>query len=76
MEEGLFIKYGKVIQQKKSEKESILQIIKEKTGITFEEHEVVIQKNTVTFHTSSSKRSIIIQKNIKNVLQQIGYTSK
>ena len=43
MEEGLFIKYGKVIQQKKSEKESILQIIKEKTGITFEEHEVVIQ---------------------------------
>jgi len=76
MNEGLFEKYKKVLTQKKSEKQEILFLLKEISGIDFKEEELVIEKKKIAFHTSSVKKSIILQKNIQSKLQEKGYTLK
>lgn len=73
MNEGLFEKYSKVLKQKQSEKEEVIIILKECTGIDFKQEELVIQKKTISFHTSSVKKSIVLQKNIQKKLQEKGY---
>lgn len=73
MNEGLFEKYSKVLKQKQSEKEEVITILKEITGIDFIQEEIVVQKKTISFHTSSVKKSIVLQKNIQSKLQEKGY---
>ena len=62
MNEGLFEKYSKVLQAKKSEKEEIIVLLVEITGITFTSNELIIQKQSISFQTSSVKKSILHQK--------------
>lgn len=73
MNEGLFEKYGKVLQQKKSEKEELVIFIKETTGIDFNEEEIVIQKKSVVFHTTSVKKTILHSKKIRDFFIEKGY---
>ncbi len=76
MNEGLFDKYKKVLTQKKNEKQEVITLLQEITGIGFKEDELVIEKKTISFHISSVKKTIILQKNIQSRLQEKGYIIK
>lgn len=76
MNEGLFEKYSKVLQKKKSEKEEIINLLKEITEIIFKEEEIEINKKIISFHISSVKKTILNQKNIKIKLEEKGYSMK
>ncbi len=74
MNEGLFEKYSKVLTQKKSEKDEIINVLQEVTGITFIPQEVTITKKSISFQTSSVKKSVVYQKRVQEILQQKGYS--
>lgn len=76
MNEGLFEKYRKVLVQKQSEKQEVLILLKEILGIDFKEEEISVQKKLISFHISSVKKNILIQKNIKTKLEEKGYMMK
>ena len=76
MNEGLFEKYKKVLVQKNNEKQELIGLLKEITGIDFKEEELVIEKKKISFHTSSVRKSRVIQKSIQNKLQEKGYSIK
>jgi lactam utilization protein B len=76
MNEGLFEKYRKVIQKKKNEKQEVIDMLQELTGIEFTEQELQIEKKVISFHVSSVKKSIVLQKNIQSGLKEKGYTLK
>lgn len=76
MNEGLFEKYSKVLKEKKSEKEELIGILQEITGIMFTPQELSISKKCISFQTSSVKKSIVHQKRIEDALQQKGYSIK
>ena len=76
MNEGLFKKYTKVLTQKYEEKENVLFLIKEITGIILTIKEVEINKKIISFSISSVKRNILLQKNIQSKLQEKGYQIK
>lgn len=76
MNEGLFVKYGKVLKQKKSEKEDVINLLKQITGIDFITQEIKIEKKVISFQISSVKKSIIIKKNIQIKLKEKGYSIK
>jgi hypothetical protein len=76
MDEGLFKKYGVQIQKNKDVKEDLLMCIQEKTSITLLLDEVSISKKIVNIQTSSVKRSLLLQKNIKEFLLEKGYIVK
>lgn len=76
MNEGLFEKYKKVLHQKQSEKEEVIEILKEITGIIFKENELVLEKKTISFHVSSVKKSVVLQKNTQQKLTEKGYSVK
>lgn len=74
MNEGLFSKYSKVLQEKKSEKKEVLQLLFSISGIIFNEEEITVHKKNISFNTSSVKKSFIVQKNIKSKIEAMGYT--
>lgn len=76
MNEGLFEKYKKVLTQKQVEKKEVIEILKSISGIEFKEEELSIQKRIISLYISSAKKSIFIQKNIKDKLQERGYSIK
>jgi hypothetical protein len=76
MDEGLFKKYSIQVQKNKDVKEDILVYIQEKTALTLTQEEVTISKKVVTIQTSSVKRSLLLQKKIKEVLLEKGYVGK
>lgn len=76
MNEGLFEKYKRVLKQKQLEKQEVINLLKEITGIDFKEEELVITKKVISFHTSSVKKSMMLQKNTQAKLQEKGYRIK
>jgi hypothetical protein len=76
MNEGLFEKYSKVIKKRQSEKEEILTLLKEITGVLFNEDEIVIKNKIISFSVSSVKKTILLQKNIQPKFQEKGYIVK
>ncbi len=76
MNEGLFEKYKRVIIQKQSEKQRVIEILKEISGIDFKEDELVIEKKVISFHVSSVKKSIVLQKNIQIKIEENGFKIK
>jgi hypothetical protein len=76
MDQGLFKKYTIQIQKNKDIQEDIRLFILEKTNISIEEKELQITKKIITIQTSSVKKSLLIQKKIKNLLQEKGYLLK
>lgn len=76
MNEGLFEKYKKVLTQKSNEKQEVISLLQEILGIVFKEDEIVIEKKSISFHTSSVKKSILLKKNIQTKLEEKGYRIK
>lgn len=76
MDEGLFKKYSIQVQKNKDVKEDLLIYIQEKTALTLTQEEVTISKKVVTIQTSSVKRSLLLQKKIKELLLEKGYVGK
>lgn len=76
MDQGLFKKYTLQIQKNINVKEDILMYIQEKVLVVLEQEEIAISKKVVTIQTSSVKRSLLLQRNIKEKLLEKGYSVK
>ncbi len=76
MDQGLFKKYSTQIKNNNDIKEQICILILEKTNITIDQKELHISKKIITIQTTSVKKAFLIQKNIKNILQEQGYIVK
>ena len=76
MDESFFVKYAIQIKKQKNSKEEVISYIQEKTGILLEEEMVTISKKNITFQFSSVIKQKLFQKNIIQILQEKGYTSK
>lgn len=74
MDEGLFRRHILQIQKVQDTKEEVCAYIQEKTGVEITKEEVSITQKKVTIQTSSVKRSILLQKKLKEILQEKGYT--
>ncbi len=74
MDEGLFARHALQIGKQRDAKGELISSIKETTGISVEESEIVISKKQVTLHVSSVKKSKLLQKNLKGLLEAQGYT--
>jgi hypothetical protein len=74
MDQGLFAKHIRNIQERTNTKQIIIDILTEKTGVTLEESEITLKKKTVTLTTSSVKKAALIQKGGKEVLLSQGYS--
>lgn len=76
MDQGLFKKYTIQIKKNIDIKEEICSLILEKTNIPIQIQEITILKKIITIHTTSTKRSLLIQKKVSELLQEKGYTVK
>lgn len=73
MDGNLFKKYELRIKKNKKEKEDIVVLIKDTIGVNLEEKEITIKGKKITIQTSSTKRTLLITRNIKNILKEKGY---
>jgi len=76
MNEGLFTKYLSVIKKRQSTVQGIIEYIFKESGITLIQEEIVIEKKTISFQTSSVKKMLLKKKSIQCFLQEKGYTVK
>ena len=76
MNEGLFEKYKKVIHKTQLEKDEVIKIIKETTGVFLKDDELELHNKLISFKISSVKRNSIFKKNIQQTLLKKGYTIK
>jgi hypothetical protein len=74
MDEGLFARHALQIRKQQDAKRELILRIKETTGISIEESEIVVSKKQVTLHLSSVKKSKLLQKKVKEILETQGYT--
>lgn len=74
MDNSLFEKYKKVINKQEVEKERIINLIKEKTGIVLKEKQIVLDENKkVTIFVSSIQKNIFKLKNVSDFLKKEGF---
>lgn len=76
MNEGLFEKYKKVLHKKQLEKDEVIKIIKETTGILLKDNELELHNKLISFKISSVKRNSIFKKNIQQKFLKKGYSIK
>jgi hypothetical protein len=76
MDLSLFGKHIKALASQKKNKESVITLIKEKSGILLEESEIQISKKEVIITVSSVKRSLLLQKGVKKILEENSFTLK
>lgn len=76
MDQGLFKKHIINLQKIKDEKQEVLILIKEISGIELQENEVLVSKKNITLQISSVKRSFLLQKKVKELLKEKGYETK
>jgi hypothetical protein len=74
MDQGLFKKHILTIQALHDTQEEVRLYIQKETGIPLINDELRISKKVVTLQTSSVKRSLLLQKGIKTLLQKKGYS--
>lgn len=74
MDTGLFKKYNKQIDSQKNSKKEIREYIQEHTGIELSEEVISISKKKITLTISSVQKSKLLQKKVKELLIQKGYT--
>lgn len=73
MEKNLFIKHFLVVEKQKINKENIINIIKEESGIILNEDDFILLKKEITLQLTSVKRSMIMQKKVIEALKEKGY---
>lgn len=76
MDQGLFGKYQKTLTQRKNILDEIISFIEQDTTVKLTEEEIIIQKKTISFQTSSVKRIILRKKSVEEFLQKKGYLLK
>lgn len=76
MDQGLFSKHIKKFQEILDNKNYIIKIIKEYTGVILNENEVTISKKEIIINTTSVKKNILVQKNYKDILNKKGFILK
>lgn len=74
MDNSLFSKYQKVIKIDNDNKDELINLVEESSGIKLKKEEIVINKKKISLHISSAKKSRIHQVNIKQILFEKGYT--
>lgn len=74
MDQNLFKKYTTQIKNNEDIKQEICLFILNTTNILLNEKELQINKKKIHIQISSVKRVIFIQKKIKELLQEKGYT--
>lgn len=74
MDQGLFTKHIRNVQERDSQKQKIITLLFEKTGVTLTESELVLSKKTISITTSSVKRSVLLKNDIHTILQSNGFT--
>lgn len=74
MEQGLFGKYIRNIKERENTKQEIITSIVNTTGVLLNESEISISKKKINISTSSVKKTAILQKKGKEVLEALGYT--
>lgn len=74
MDEGLFAKHLKRLNERSTIKQSILQLVKELTGVQLQEEELELQGKKLRILTSSTKRAVLIQRKLKESLLEKGYS--
>ncbi len=74
MDEGLFRKHLQVLHTRLHNKEQLLSLIKESTGVTLLEEEVGLEKKQITLFTSSTKKNTLLRKGLKDILASEGYS--
>lgn len=74
MDNSLFEKYKKVISKQETEKEKIINIIKEKTGITLKDKQIVLDENKkITLFITSIQKNTFKLKNVNEILKKEGF---
>jgi hypothetical protein len=74
MDKGLFAKHINSLLTRSNTKQEIISLLLEKTGIHIEDSEISLSKKVVSLSTSSVKKTALLQKGCKDVLQGLGYT--
>lgn len=73
MDESLFVKHFLQIKKQKDSKEEIISFLEEKIGISCSQSEFTISKKEITFQISSVKKAKLLQKKVKELLEEKGY---
>ncbi len=73
MDQGLFKKHLLTIKTIQDTQEEVCAYIQKETGVLLNKEELHITKKTITLTISSVKRSQLLQKNIKLILEKKGY---
>ncbi len=76
MNDGLFTKYLSVIKKRQSVVQDIIEHITKESGVTLTQEEIIIEKKTISFQTSSVKKMLLKKKSIQDFLQEKGYIVK
>lgn len=74
MDQGLFGKYHTLLNEKKKDKQKVLEHIYQKTGVKLSEQELEIKGTRVSFHVSSVVRMKLEQNRIHDILATLHYT--
>jgi len=74
MDDSLFIKIKKLIDQKLTEKLEIKNYILEKTKIKIEEQQIEIKGKKVKLYLSSNQKLVFLKNKGKEFLEEKGYT--
>jgi hypothetical protein len=77
MENNIFSKYITMVTENKNEKTLIINHIQEKTGISFTEKEIVVNKKlrNVKIITSANKKMLFVLKRGEEILKEMKYKS-
>lgn len=73
MDNSLFNKYKKVVEERDEEKEKVIDLIKKESGIILKEDEINIDSKKIILNISAIKRSHLYRKGIKEFLLKSGY---
>lgn len=73
MDQGLFTKHIKNILERDALKQKVMLLLLETTGIELDDSEITLSKKNVSISTSSVKRSILLKKGLKDILQSNGF---
>ncbi len=73
MDESFFKKYAKQLEIHKSDKQEIIDIVKDISGIVLPEEMFSLSKKQITFHISSVVKQRLFQKKVIEGLEEKGY---
>lgn len=76
MDISLFNKHLKQVKKQKDDKEEIISIVKEGSGIILSQESITVSKKEIKLNTTSTIKQKLFQKNIKDILKLKGFSLK